>query len=62
VQDGKVDPQDVLLAYGKQALRAHEETNCLTEVMMADAVGWAKKCNKQGPLAGMVVSLKDVSG
>ncbi|KAH7920751.1 amidase signature enzyme [Leucogyrophana mollusca] len=55
----KLDPADVLISYGKQALKAHQRTNCLTEVMIADAEGWAKTCNRSGPLAGMPVSLKD---
>ncbi|KAF8799574.1 amidase signature enzyme [Phlegmacium glaucopus] len=62
VQDGHQDPVDTLTAYGKKALQAHKETNCLTEVMIADAVGWAKDCNRTGPLAGVPVSLKDTVG
>jgi Asp-tRNA(Asn)/Glu-tRNA(Gln) amidotransferase A subunit family amidase len=61
VQNGQQDPVDILTAYGKKALEAHKETNCLTEVMIAAAVGWAKDCNRAGPLAGTPVSLKDVS-
>lgn len=60
VQDGQQDPIDILTAYGKKALQAHRDTNCLTEVMIADAVGWAKDCHRTGPLAGVPVSLKDV--
>ncbi|KDQ60289.1 hypothetical protein JAAARDRAFT_67857 [Jaapia argillacea MUCL 33604] len=59
VQQGNLSPSDVLLAYGKKALKAHEETNCLTEVMISKAQVWAEECNKQGPLAGIPVSLKD---
>lgn len=62
VQAGKINPSDVLRAYGKKALRAHAESNCLTEIMISSAEGWAKECNKQGPLAGMPVSLKDTVG
>ncbi|KAI0367168.1 amidase signature enzyme [Pilatotrama ljubarskyi] len=62
VQAGTLAPTDVLLAYGKQALRAHAATNCLTEVLIAKAEGWAKTCNTQGPLAGMPVSVKDTVG
>lgn len=62
VQDGKLDPSDVLRAYGKKALKAQEATNCLTEVMIEQAEVWAKQCNRQGPLAGMPVSLKDTAG
>lgn len=60
VQSGKQDPVEILTAYGKKTLRAHEATNCLTEVMISSAMGWAKECNKKGPLAGVPVSLKDV--
>jgi Asp-tRNA(Asn)/Glu-tRNA(Gln) amidotransferase A subunit family amidase len=61
VQFGREDPVDILTSYGKMTLKAHEETNCLTEVMISDAIGWARECNKKGPLAGIPVSLKDVS-
>lgn len=52
----------MLNAYGKKALEAHRETNCLTEVMISAAEGWAKNCKITGPLAGMPVSLKDTVG
>jgi len=61
VQSAKQDSVEILTAYGKKALRAHEVTNCLTEVMISPAMDWAKECNKKGPLAGIPVSLKDVS-
>jgi Asp-tRNA(Asn)/Glu-tRNA(Gln) amidotransferase A subunit family amidase len=61
VLGGKVDPGDILTAYSKKALKAHAETNCLTEIMISAAELWARDCNKQGPLAGVPVSLKDVS-
>lgn len=61
VQTGKADPVDILRAYGKKALKAHEATNCLTEVMISAALSWARGCNRDGPLAGVPVSLKDVS-
>jgi Asp-tRNA(Asn)/Glu-tRNA(Gln) amidotransferase A subunit family amidase len=61
VQKGNIDPSDMLMAYGKKALKAHEETNCLTEVMISPAQTWAKCC-ANGPLAGMPVSLKDTVG
>ncbi|KAK7034675.1 hypothetical protein VNI00_012317 [Paramarasmius palmivorus] len=60
VRKGDIDPQASLTAYAKAALKAHEETNCLTEVMIAEAREWAKDCNKDGPLAGVPVSLKDM--
>ena len=62
VQGGKLDPLDVLRAYGKKALKAQDATNCLTEVMIRQAEVWATDCNKGGPLAGMPVSLKDTAG
>lgn len=52
----------MLLAYSRKTLRAHQATNCLTEIMIASAQQWAKECNKKGPLAGMPVSLKDTVG
>ena len=62
VQTGALDPVDVVRAFGKKALKAHEVTNCLTEVLLPEAELWAKSCNKNGPLAGMPISLKDTSG
>lgn len=61
VSSGAHDPVEILTTYGKKALKAHEDTNCLTEVMLSDALVWAKECNRDGPLAGVPVSLKDVS-
>lgn len=55
-----LQPVDILRTYGKVAIRAHAKTNCLTEVMMPEAETWAEtEINKQGPLAGIPVSLKD---
>jgi Asp-tRNA(Asn)/Glu-tRNA(Gln) amidotransferase A subunit family amidase len=59
VQAGIWDPLDVLRTYGKKALKDHEATNCLSEVMIADAEDWARSTDKTGPLAGVPVSLKD---
>ena len=53
-------PVDILRTYGKVAIRAHEKTNCLTEVMLPEAELWAEnEVNLKGPLAGIPVSLKD---
>jgi Asp-tRNA(Asn)/Glu-tRNA(Gln) amidotransferase A subunit family amidase len=52
-------PAEVLLAYSKKALLAHEATNCITELMIKDAENWAQSCPIDGPLAGIPVSLKD---
>lgn len=52
---------DLLLTYGKVALKAHEKTNCVTEVLIKDAEKWIKEgsVNFKGSLAGIPVSLKD---
>ena len=62
VKAGTLEPAEILTAYGKKALKAHEATNCLTEMMISKAIDWAKECNKEGPVAGMPVSLKDTAG
>lgn len=55
-----LSPIDILRSYGKVALRAHEKTNCLTEVMLPEAETWAEHdVDLKGPLAGIPVSLKD---
>ena len=43
-------------------VRTHAATNCLTEVLIAKAEGWAQACSTEGPLAGMPVSFKDTVG
>ena len=53
IKKGEVKPIDVLRAYGKEALRAHEDTNCLTEIMIEDAEKWATESELKGPLAGI---------
>lgn len=52
---------DILVCYSKIALRAHDQTNCLTEIMIPEAEKWAEGegVNLKGPLAGIPVSLKD---
>jgi Asp-tRNA(Asn)/Glu-tRNA(Gln) amidotransferase A subunit family amidase len=51
---------DILRTYGKVAIKAHQKTNCLTEVMLPEAEEWAQhEVNLRGPLAGIPVSLKD---
>ncbi|KAH9862791.1 hypothetical protein J1614_010884 [Plenodomus biglobosus] len=53
-------PVDILRAYGNVAIKAHEATNCLTEILVPEAEEWAKnEVNLKGPLAGIPVSLKD---
>jgi len=60
VHKGLLKPIDILKSYGKVAIRAHAKTNCLTEVMIREAEGWAESgVNLKGPLAGIPISLKD---
>lgn len=55
-----LSPVDILRTYGKIAIRAHERTNCLTEIMLSEAEDWAQNdVDLTGPLAGIPVSLKD---
>lgn len=64
VQNGTVQAADVLRTYGKVAIRAHLETNCLTEVMLKESEEWINNntINLRGPLAGIPISLKDTVG
>ncbi|KAI6132574.1 amidase signature enzyme [Pisolithus croceorrhizus] len=62
VQTSSLSPVDVLLAYGKRAIQAQAQTNCLTEVMIGEAEKWARTAIRSGPLAGVPVSLKDMIG
>ena len=61
IRSGHVDPVEVLHCYGRVALRAHKNTNCLTEIMLKEAEQWIKdnSVDLQGPLAGVPISLKD---
>lgn len=60
VQKTAVAPIDVLRTYGKVAVKAHERTNCVTELLLPEAEAWAQsEINLKGPLAGVPVSLKD---
>jgi len=43
VRKGEWKPIDILRAYGKRAIKAHEQTNCLTEVMILDAEEWLRR-------------------
>ncbi|KAI0389632.1 amidase [Xylariaceae sp. FL0594] len=61
VRNGSLPPANLLATYAKVALKAHDKTNCLTEVMIAEAEKWIDdgSINFKGPLAGIPVSLKD---
>jgi len=60
VQSGHLNPIDVLSTYMCKAIRAHVDTNCLTEILTTSARRNAQDCKRDGPLAGVPVSLKDV--
>ncbi|KAF4125205.1 Asp-tRNAAsn/Glu-tRNAGln amidotransferase A subunit or related amidase [Geosmithia morbida] len=51
----------ILETYTKVAVKAHEKTNCVTEVMVPSAREWVAdgSVNLRGPLAGIPISLKD---
>lgn len=64
VHDVQTDPSKashLLSTYGKVALKAHEKTNCLTEILITSAEKWITdgSINLKGPLAGIPISLKD---
>ncbi|KAK7914029.1 amidase [Apiospora marii] len=61
IQNKSYKAQDVLHTYCKVALKAHEKTNCLTEIMVSEAEEWINggRINLGGPLGGIPVSLKD---
>jgi len=42
IHNNVFQPIDILRAYGKVAVKAQERTNCLTEIMIAEAEGWAE--------------------
>lgn len=62
VHNNSIQPIDVLRAFTKVAVKAHERTNCLTEILVPAAEEWLStqdEINLKGPLAGIPVSLKD---
>src|SRR5271163_1057046 len=48
IKKGEVKSLDVVRAYGKEAIRAHDETNCLTEIMIEDAEKLATESELRG--------------
>ncbi|KFA79080.1 hypothetical protein S40288_07026 [Stachybotrys chartarum IBT 40288] len=67
VLDVHADPtkaSEILQVYSKVALKAHDKTNCVTEVLIPSAKTWLEdgSVNLRGPLAGIPVSLKDTLG
>lgn len=60
VQNRSLSALDLIHAYGKIAVQAHQKTNCITELLLPEAETWAQsEVNLNGPLAGVPVSLKD---
>ena len=55
--NGKLQPQQVLDAYGKRCITAHTATNCLSDFMFDEAL---QTYAPNKPLSGVPVSLKDV--
>ncbi|KAJ7096609.1 amidase signature domain-containing protein [Mycena belliarum] len=74
-KSGSVAPNDVLSAYGKKTLRAHQLTNCITDFMFEEALeipafavytstsesdaGSVNAQMRDCPLLGVPISLKD---
>ncbi|PCH44912.1 amidase signature enzyme [Wolfiporia cocos MD-104 SS10] len=52
-----IPPSAILRAYGKQALRAQDATNCLSDIMIDEAERVVVERHR--PLSGVVVSVKD---
>ncbi|KZT70501.1 amidase signature enzyme [Daedalea quercina L-15889] len=52
-----ISPEAVLHAYGKRTLIAQDATNCLSDIMIRQAE--SRPPTREGPLAGVVVSIKD---
>lgn len=59
VHGGVWSHERVLQAFSRKALQAHAQTNCISEVMIASTIASTLKFKRDGPLAGMPVSLKD---
>ena len=63
-----LNPSDVLEAYGKRCLLAHEATNCLADIFLNEAVrtaSFSPAISPNPPLLGVPVSIKeciDVAG
>ncbi|KAL5536849.1 hypothetical protein ACEPAF_672 [Sanghuangporus sanghuang] len=67
IGEGEWTSSQVVSAYIRQAIRAHEATNCLTEILFENALKEAKELDDafastkqlRGPLHGVPVSFKD---
>ncbi|PYH98901.1 amino acid/polyamine transporter [Aspergillus ellipticus CBS 707.79] len=67
LQNGQYTAEQIILAYIKRAVVAHQLTNCLTEVVFEDALEQARALDHdfkqtgqvKGPLHGIPVTVKD---
>ncbi|KAK1998851.1 amidase [Colletotrichum falcatum] len=67
ISRGEVSCENVVEAYIQRAIKAHEKTNCLTEILFEDALRSARELDAYmtkngkpvGPLHGIPVTLKD---
>lgn len=64
---GEITAEAVAIAHINQIVRAHQQTNCLTEVIFAEAIDEAKRLDQHfkttgklvGPFHGVPVTVKD---
>ncbi|KAI0173252.1 amidase [Hypoxylon sp. FL1284] len=67
IASGELRSEDVTKAYIDRAIKAHNQTNCFTEVLFQDALAQARQLDEYrekngsvvGPLHGIPVTLKD---
>ena len=59
-EENIMTPQEVLEAYGKRCLVAHEATNCLADIFLDEAQTSAStSCSTSQPLLGVPITIKD---
>ncbi|KAI1099659.1 amidase [Jackrogersella minutella] len=67
IASGELSSEDVTKAYIRSAITAHNQTNCLTEILFKDALAQARELDDYqikhggiiGPLHGVPMTLKD---
>ena len=65
--DGHVTAVELLQCFMRKAISAHHHTNCITEMMLSDAIASAQACDEhlkntgmtKGPLHGIPISIKE---
>jgi hypothetical protein len=75
-RSGIISPSNILLAYAKKAIRAHQATNCLSDIMLQEALATPPVANwgpgvdsdsnnetvlRERPLMGVPVSIKGMT-